>query len=456
MKNLKLFVILVVSLLVGIDCMAKNQDSGYIRGRIYDFVGGNVTVIYYVGGGVKMIDTLQVSDVGEFVYNVDVEKPIRAFLSFEKYACFVALFLENGMKADLTISFHKEKNEEDDAYVPEVNYVGDNADCFCFMKEFDRWQYDAWPFEMLDTMSFAEYREAYLEDVDRVKSNLVKIKSLAFKRMMMDVIDQFIPVYLFRHAWSKPREDADFVRWVEAFDRNDPDNMEMAERYVRWYLQRHPAGKEQNRVVYHLNALTQIFTNQEIINDMANSLVDYYLKQAPKDMTEVFEVYKRVSTDTVDHSEMQKVYDHYINMMPGAPAIDFEMTDVNGKKCHLSDFKGKAVYIDVWATWCGPCCMEIPYMEKLVKHYAKNKKIEFLSISLDENQKKWKKKLAADKPEWKQFICLDNFQSTLCQEYDIDGIPRFLFFDKKGRIISLDAPRPSSSKIIEYINQHIK
>ena len=143
-------------------------------------------------------------------------------------------------------------------------------------------------------------------------------------------------------------------------------------------------------------------------------------------------------------------------MMPGAPAIDFEMTDVNGKKCHLSDFKGKAVYIDVWATWCGPCCMEIPYMEKLVKHYAKNKKIEFLSISLDENQKKWKKKLAADKPEWKQFICPDNFQSTLCQEYDIDGIPRFLFFDKKGRIISLDAPRPSSSKIIEYINQHIK
>lgn len=50
------------------------------------------------------------------------------------------------------------------------------------------------------------------------------------------------------------------------------------------------------------------------------------------------------------HAEMQKVYDHYINMMPGAPAIDFEMTDVNGKKYRLSDFKGKAVYIDVWAT----------------------------------------------------------------------------------------------------------
>ena len=140
---------------------------------------------------------------------------------------------------------------------------------------------------------------------------------------------------------------------------------------------------------------------------------------------------------------------------PGSIAADFTYPDVNGKEVSLSDFKGKVVLVDVWATWCGPCCMEIPYMEKLVKHYAKNKKIEFLSISLDENQKKWKKKLTEDKPEWKQFICPDNFQSTLCQEYDIDGIPRFLFFDKKGKIISLGAPRPSSSKIIEYIDQHI-
>ena len=140
---------------------------------------------------------------------------------------------------------------------------------------------------------------------------------------------------------------------------------------------------------------------------------------------------------------------------PGSIAADFTYPDVNGKEVSLSDFKGKVVLVDVWATWCGPCCMEIPYMEKLVKHYAKNKKIEFLSISLDENQKKWKKKLTEDKPEWKQFICPDNFQSTLCQEYDIDGIPRFLFFDKKGKIVSLGAPRPSSSKIIEYIDQHI-
>ena len=132
------------------------------------------------------------------------------------------------------------------------------------------------------------------------------------------------------------------------------------------------------------------------------------------------------------------------------------MTDINGKKWHLSDFKGKALFIDIWATWCGPCCAEIPYVAKLVKHYAKNKKIEFLSISVDSNQAKWKKKLAADKPEWKQFICPGDWKSPLCKEYDITGIPRFLFLDKKGRVISLRAPFPSSPDIIEYIDGHIE
>ena len=59
------------------------------------------------------------------------------------------------------------------------------------------------------------------------------------------------------------------------------------------------------------------------------------------------------------------------------------------------------------------------------------------------NKSKWQNKLKEDKPKWRQFICPDNFNSQLCKNYDIDAIPRFLFFDKDGRILSLNAPRPS-------------
>ena len=95
-------------------------------------------------------------------------------------------------------------------------------------------------------------------------------------------------------------------------------------------------------------------------------------------------------------------------------------------------------------------------MEKLYQHYKGSKDIELISISLDTNKTKWLGKLKADKPQWRQFICPDNFQSQLCKNYDIDAIPRFLFFDKDGKIISLDAPRPSDENIIQFIDESLK
>ena len=81
--------------------------------------------------------------------------------------------------------------------------------------------------------------------------------------------------------------------------------------------------------------------------------------------------------------------------------------------------------------------------------------MELISISLDDSNSKWQKKIAADKPGWRQFIVKGNFKSLLCQNYDIDAIPRFLMFDKKGNIISLDAPRPSDERIIEWIDGNL-
>ena len=83
------------------------------------------------------------------------------------------------------------------------------------------------------------------------------------------------------------------------------------------------------------------------------------------------------------------------------PNVTF--SDNEGKCHHLTEFFGKVLYIDLWATWCGPCCMEIPYLEKMVDHYKGNKKVQFLSISLDENHDAWLKKIKADKPIWPQF-----------------------------------------------------
>ncbi len=448
-------------LLIGIFCLlsmgvlrAAGVEPLRIQGQIEDFKGGVVAMIYYEP---YRMDTIAVDASGAFVYSKVLEAPARAALFFEDYKCTVDLFLENGMEADLDIAFTQREEEGMTLYDPRVDYRGDNADCTAFMNGYMDWSLmeNPWTWERLDTLPFAAYRELFLEDVDSVKSELVKVKSLAFKRMMMEAIDAKIPGSLFRFAWAEPRRDADFERWVESFDRNDPENMDMAANYVRWYGIWHRATEGESAVIQDLANLKAIFTNQEIINAFANEYIIQYLQGAPEGMAEALAYYKTVSTDTAAHAAADAVYAHYKDLVPGAQALDFTMTDKKGKVFRLSDFRGKAVYIDVWATWCGPCCAEIPYMEKLAAHYAKNKDIELISISLDEDHAKWEKKLAEDKPEWKQYICPDAFTSELCKNYDINAIPRFLFFDKDGKVISLDAPRPSEDGIIEYIDKHL-
>jgi len=451
MKNILISLLCLLS--TGV-LMAEEVKPAHIYGKIQNFKGGLVAMNYY---DTRKVDTVLVNSDGTFDYVAILEAPQKGSLFFEDYKCTVDLFIENGMEAELLIAFEQKEEEGMMLYEPVVDYRGDNADCTEYMDAYMNWSLleNPWTWERIDTLSFAEYREGYLEDVDVQKEKLMQVKSMAFRRMMTREIDAAITWSLFRFAWSDAEKGNEFEHWAESFDRNDPENIYIAGNYLRWYLQEHPAVKGQDNGNRYLKALKAVFTNQEVINTFADNYIVDYLEQAPDDMEAVLAQYKTVSTNEQGHHVADSVYNHYKNLKKGASALDFEMTDKKGKTFRLSDFRGKAVYIDVWATWCGPCCAEIPHMEKLAAHYAKDKRIELISISLDEDKAKWEKKLAEDKPEWRQFICLDAFDSQLCKNYSINAIPRFLFFDKDGKVISLDAPRPSYEGIIEYIDKHL-
>lgn len=130
----------------------------------------------------------------------------------------------------------------------------------------------------------------------------------------------------------------------------------------------------------------------------------------------------------------------------GGQAVNFTYPDVNGKQVSLSDFKGKVVLVDVWATWCGPCKGEIPHLKKLEKEMH-GQDVLFLSVSVDEQK---------DHQKWKDFIASEELGgvqlfasgwSDIAKFYNIKGIPRFMVFDKKGNIVSTDAPRPSNKEL---------
>lgn len=140
----------------------------------------------------------------------------------------------------------------------------------------------------------------------------------------------------------------------------------------------------------------------------------------------------------------------------GLPAIDFEFTATDGSKAKLSDLYGKVLYIDVWATWCGPCRKEIPYVEKHVEHYKDNDRVRFVSISVDDDREAWLELLAKDKPQWTQFNADPEQNSVMSKAYGISGIPRFIIVNADGTIRDADAFRPSDpdfhAKLDKIIN----
>ena len=132
--------------------------------------------------------------------------------------------------------------------------------------------------------------------------------------------------------------------------------------------------------------------------------------------------------------------------MEGTPASDFEIKDITGKSHKLSEHKGEVLFIDFWATWCMPCLGQSPYFKVLSEKYTT---IRFLSISVDQDPEKWKKKIGAETEKTIANYIADVYQ--LQKSWDLQTIPRFILIDKEFNIITAFAPRPSDKQAIEAL-----
>lgn len=141
-------------------------------------------------------------------------------------------------------------------------------------------------------------------------------------------------------------------------------------------------------------------------------------------------------------------------LSPGMASPEFtDYLNYEGGTNSLSDYKGKYVYIDVWATWCIPCIYEMPYMIAIEKEYE-DKNIHFIGISIDrkKDEDKWRKMIEDKELRGTQLLADNEIDSKFIQDYYIQGIPRFILLDPHGNIISYDAPRPSEPRLKELFN----
>jgi len=135
-----------------------------------------------------------------------------------------------------------------------------------------------------------------------------------------------------------------------------------------------------------------------------------------------------------------------------APTFDYE--NHAGGKVKLADLKGKYVYIDVWATWCGPCRAEIPFLKTAEEKYH-GKNIEFVSISVDvpKDYEKWKTFVTDKQLGGLQLLADNNWNSDFIKAFGINSIPRFILIGPDGKVVDSDAMRPSNPKLLEKLDK---
>ncbi len=164
------------------------------------------------------------------------------------------------------------------------------------------------------------------------------------------------------------------------------------------------------------------------------------------------EIYEKFFNQ-INNNRHQKFLNYKFKMLQkigkGNLAFNINGLDIDGKIHSLEELKGKIVVLDFWATWCGPCLCEAPYFDKLALKY-KNDNVVFLSISMDENKQKWTAKVKSNPSKVQNWIALN--VNEMAENYQINGIPRFVVIDKDGNFYESQMARPSEKSFETILN----
>ena len=199
-----------------------------------------------------------------------------------------------------------------------------------------------------------------------------------------------------------------------------------------------------------LNYVCQHFKNLVVAEFMVDYIISEYItREGIGKLEELAPIYKAKVNTPKKITAFNELCDKWHKIAPGQPSPSFTYKDINGKEVHLSDFVGKYVYIDNWATWCGPCRREQPMLKKLEERFA-GKNICFVSVSCDQDKSAWEKVVKEEKLEGIQLYAgaFDPFMDA----YMITAIPHFILIDREGKVINAKMSRPSDPETVKFLD----
>lgn len=230
-----------------------------------------------------------------------------------------------------------------------------------------------------------------------------------------------------------------------------PDYLEVASSYIsdktRAAYKKSPS---QDPFDLYLNQVKKHTKSPEVCDALAH----FHARMQLSSVRNLDSSYTHLMTLITNDDHKKEFEDRYTKLKridKGQPSPSFSFEDSSARKFTLQDFKGKYVYIDVWATWCGPCIKEIPHLLELEKE-MEGKNIAFVSICQNDDRQRWLKYLGSHEMSGTQLYA-ERGDNAFFDSYLIRGIPHFILLDPEGNIVYSDALRPSNPSFHKELNE---
>ncbi|WIO75071.1 TlpA disulfide reductase family protein [Porticoccaceae bacterium LTM1] len=460
------FIAVSLLLIVGVSAQAETSRDEFalIRGKISTPVKDNKIELKKAVDGALSIHTITpVDEQGYFAFMVPVSSPGFYQIKYADYKQkqIVRLYLEPGLDLDLNI--------DENSYQVSGDNLGYNELVMKWSNQYQKFSKyitlganvtyeDFYPFLESEGLLLGA---KFIEGVDTGDKDFDELMKLAVRTDVEGACYRFFMLPRTKHP-DKENYPKVYKDWKQENKFSNPlllelgGGLDLVKSYFQFWnmkdglLQPKPALD---------NAMKSIVPERLKEVFLFDQFSRYKTRKPPKaqyyDLVESVRQYMVSDKSKSLLVELEKEFHSQV----GQPGFNFTYQDIDGNPVSFESFRGKVVYVDVWATWCAPCKAEIPHLKKLEKELH-GKDVVFVSISTDMDEEAWREFQEENDMTGVQLLADDGPQSGISKTYEINSIPRFMLFDREGKVVDTNARRPSApelkGELLDLINRQVQ
>ncbi len=460
--------ILALTVLFSCNTDEKTSNEIIIKGSFQEFEGVRV-IIKTTSPFLPLMDTVAVDDLGKFSYKTTSEKPLYFKISFYGRRPSLDFYARPGDSIAFTAHSVGQIMET-------IKYAGNapiyndylmrtNAIVRSFNSSIMKTMGKEESLAMFSLDSIRALHADEIAALQKGNSNIdpyfIKIES-ARALYQWAILHRLYPDY-YNHIHKNKdgagvKTSPEFDTYLAEVELNNEELIDLPiyTEFLKTYLQKNYNKFYEDKLEeqfgtfanFQLNTIEKEITNPVIASILAYKAInDQVTYEGMNDKDLYWDNFTKLCNNDIFLNDITSKLEEWKHIDKGTAIKEIKMAGFDGNPVHFSDFKGKWIYIDIWATWCNPCLAEVPVLKELEEKF-RGQDIVFMSISVDRQPQPWKEMVTAKDLKGVQVWAGQN--QVITNYYKVSGIPRFMIFDPQGNIYTANAKRPSmgAEKII--------